>query len=187
MNGEGHKIIYILYIMSSTRIRNDIERIHKEMEIFTNSGRYAIDTPKWNNQQEYMEDPHIRIQNWDGNKYKNRIDIENEMLGYTHPLSRDYVNKDEYLKFTSINKPTYENNSKMTTDESRSVLPAFIFRDLEINRFEELFINPQNNIEREFAWNIDTRLIEKDLLYDKPFVPNEMNGSCWLPITNRSY
>jgi hypothetical protein len=75
----------------------------------------------------------------------------------------------------------------MTTDESRSVLPAFIFRDLEINRFEELFINPQNNIEREFAWNIDTRLIEKDLLYDKPSVPNEMNGSCWLPITDRSY
>ncbi len=169
--------------MSSTRLRNDIGRIHKEMEIFTNSGRYAIDTPKWNDQREYIEDPHIRIQRWDGNKYTNRIDLENNMLGYTKSLSRDYINKDEYTKFIPINQtPNYNNNLKMVTDESRAVLPAFIFRDLEIDRFENPFINPQNNIEREFSWNIDTRLIQKDQLYNKPSLSNEINSWHWLPL-----
>ena len=172
--------------MSSTRIRNDIGRIHKEMEIFTNSGRYAIDTPKWDNQQEYIEDPHVRIQHWDGNKYTNRIDLENDMLGYTKPLSRHYINKDEYTNFIPLNnKPNYDNNLKMVTDESRAVLPTFIFRDLEINRFENLFINPQNNIEREFSWNIDTRLIEKDQLYNKEPLTSELNSWNWLPLQSR--
>lgn len=168
--------------MTSTRIRNDPIRIFKEMEIFTNPGRFAIETPKWNDSYEFIEDPHVRIQNWEGNKYNNRVDIENDIQGYTKPLSRDYVEKDQYKQYAPTpNKNQYGLISKTITDESRATLPAFLFRDLEVNRFETPFINPQDRIEREFAWNIDTRLIEKDRLYDKHPTECEFNSQFWLP------
>jgi len=170
--------------MSSTRIRNDPIRISKENEIFTNEGRYQIDTPKWENRCEFFEDPHIRIQNWEGNKYSNRIDIENDILSYNKPLSRDYLEKDVYINYSPSNLkyPNYNNCSKTITDDSRSVLPPFIFRGMEINRFEEPFINPQNNIEIPFQTNINTKLIEKDGLYEKNYTKNEIDSRNWLPF-----
>jgi len=169
--------------MSSTRIRNDPIRIYKENEIFTNEGRYQINTPKWNNTTEFFEDPQIRIQNWEGNKYFNRIDLENDILSYNKPLSRDYPDKDIYSNYTpsNVKSPYYVNYSKTITDDSRAVLPPFIFRDMEINRFEEPFINPQNNIEIPFQTNIQTKLIEKDRMYEKPHLPNDMECRNWLP------
>jgi len=172
--------------MSSTRIRNDPIRIYKENEIFTNEGRYQIDTPKWNNRIEFFEDPQIRIQKWEGNKYSNRIDIENDILSYNKPLSRDYPTKDIYSDYrpANVTPPNYENCSKTITDDSRAVLPPFIFRDMEVNRFEEPFINPQNNIEIPFQTNINTKLIEKDGLYEKLPSANEIDSRNWLPFNN---
>jgi len=171
--------------MSSTRIRNDPIRIYKENEIFTNEGRYQLDIPKWNNRTEFIQDPHIRIQKWEGNKYSNRIDIENDIMSYNKPLSRDYPNNiyTSNIPFNS-EPPIYDNYSNTVTDESRSVLPPFIFRDMEINRFEEPFINPQHNIEIPFQYNINTKLIEKDKLYDKQPLANQIDCNYWLPLTH---
>jgi hypothetical protein len=171
--------------MSSTRIRNDPIRISKENEIFTNEGRYQIDVPKWNNRHEFFQDPQIRIQTWEGNKYSNRIDIENAILSYNKPLSRDYPTKDVYTNYTpsNIKSPEYDNCLKTITDDSRAVLPPFIFRDMEINRFEEPFLNPQNNIEIPFHTNINSKLIEKDGLYVKPCKAVEMDSQNWLPYS----
>jgi len=168
--------------MSSTRIRNDVGRIYKEMEIFTNEGRYLLDVPKWKNKEQFIEDPHLRLQRIEANKYSNRVNIENSILGYTKPISRDYTMKDEYIKFTpKVEIPIYDNYTKCVTDETRATLPAFLFRDLEVNRFETPFINPQNDIERKFDWNINTRIVEKDRLYDNRPQVNEMNCEHWLP------
>jgi hypothetical protein len=153
------------------------------MEIFTNEGRYQLDVPKWKNTQQFIEDPHVRVQKIEANKYDNRVDIENSMLGYTKPLSRDYLLKDEYVKFTpKVDPPRYDNYIKCVTDETRATLPAFLFRDLEVDRFETPFINPQNDIERNFNWNVNTRIIEKDRLYDTRPPANEMNCGHWLPL-----
>jgi hypothetical protein len=168
--------------MSSTRIRNDPVRIHKEMEIFTNDGRYVFNTPKWIDTNEYIEDPTIRIQKFEANKYNNRIDIENDIQGYTKPLTRDYMDRDQYKKYTPSPQPIqYNINSNTITDDSRATLPPFLFRDMEINRFESPFLNPQNRIEPEFIWNIDTRLIEKDRVFDNPPQANVMDSGYWLP------
>ena len=53
--------------------------------------------------------------------------------------------------------------------ESRSELPAWTFRgmDQRYERFDELWVNPQNNIERDFNHNIQTRLMEKRPITDK--------------------
>jgi hypothetical protein len=169
--------------MSSTRIRNDVGRLYKEMEIFTHEGRYQLDTPTWKNKQQFIEDPHLRLQKIEANKYNNRIDIENSILGYTMPLSRDYAIKDEYVKFTpKVETPVYDNYTECMTDETRATLPAFLFRDLEVDRFETPFINPQNDIERNFNWNLNTRIIEKDRLYGNRPPVNDMNCAHWLPI-----
>jgi hypothetical protein len=171
--------------MSSTRLRNDDGRISKEMEIFTHEGRYQLDVPKWRNTQQFIEDPHLRIQKIEANKYNNRVDIENSILGYTMPLSRDYSEKDEYLKFTpQVQEPFFDNYTKCLTDETRATLPPYLFRDLEVDRFETPFINPQNDIERNFEWNINTRIIEKDGLYNNRPVANEFNSGYWLPSVN---
>jgi hypothetical protein len=45
-----------------------------------------------------------------------------------------------------------------------------MYRVSEYNRWENPFINPQDNVERVFNWNIQTRILEKD-----NFVPKMAN------------
>ena len=47
-------------------------------------------------------------------------------------------------------------------EESRSSHPVFVYRELETNRWETPWINPQANLEKPFHDNIQTRILEKD-------------------------
>jgi hypothetical protein len=52
-------------------------------------------------------------------------------------------------------------------DESRATHPAWMYRDAEQTRWEYPWINPQDNFERVFPWNVQTRILEKDFYTPK--------------------
>ena len=153
--------------MSSTSFRNDAARLVKEMEMSTFEGRYQLNAPGPGLDTKFNEDPHIRLQYYGGNQMTNMIDIEGHLIGRKKVLSRDYLGYDEYDK--SIGKKV-ECGAKTTyTLESRAELPAWSLRgvDQKYERFEHLWINPQNNVEIGFNHNIQTRIMEKSLINDK--------------------
>ena len=173
--------------MATTRIRNDPIRIQKEMDIFTYPGKYNIDVPGPGVQMDYIEDPHLRLQFWGANRYTNMIDIDANLKGYTKKLSRDYLNVDEYTNISVMtDKIKYQNYTREISDETRSTLPAFLFRDVELSRWEEPFINPQSYAEIPFQWNLQTRIIEKDSLYNKTPPINQFEPSYWFPSSSNT-
>ena len=146
-----------------TSFRNDPARIKKEMEISTYSGRYALDVPGPGLDLPFMEEPQIRVQYWGANLQTNRVDLEGELFSINRKISRDYNDQDQYKKFTVESQPIQSFSTKNPfVEESRSTNPAFMYRELETNRWEFPWLNPQANIEKPFNDNIQTRILEKD-------------------------
>lgn len=146
-----------------TNIRSDNARIKKNLEISTYSGRYMLDVPGQGLNLPFMEDPQVRIQHWGANLQTNRVDLEGELFSINRKISRDYNDQDEYKKFSVDSNPIQSFSTKNPfVEESRSSHPIFVYRELENNRWEEPWINPQANIEKPFNDNIQTRILEKD-------------------------
>lgn len=178
--------------MANTRLRNDPIRIKKEMDIFSFPGKYQLDVPGQGTQMPYVEDPHLRLQYWGANRQSHIVDVEGDLKGYTKKISRDYLNTDEYQKFvpTQSEKNVYPNCDKNVTEDTRHVLPPFLFRGIGQDRFEEPFINPQSHIEIPFHNNLQTRIIEKDgFCWKKELLAtNEkmrLDSSLWLPVNEK--
>lgn len=150
--------------MSSTSFRNDAARLEKEMEMSTFEGRYQLNAPGPGLDTKFNEDPHIRLQHFGGNSMNNMIDIEGHLLGRKQVLSRDYLGYDEYDK--SIGRKVEYGTKTEYTLESRAEVPAWSFRgvDQQYTRFEHLWINPQDNVNVNFNYNIQTRIMEKSLI-----------------------
>ena len=113
-----------------TGIRSDNGRIRKQLEISTYDGRYQLNTPGPGTNVGFIEDPHIRLQHWGCNLYHDRVAIENE-------LSNRYCRQPSAYRPMSTYRPMsrYMNPAQnVPTIESRSSLPAWIFRDKESNR-----------------------------------------------------
>lgn len=169
--------------MATTRLRNDPIRMKHEMEIFSFPGKYQLDVPGQGTELPFVEDPHMRLQYWGANRHTNIVDIEGDLKGYTKKISRDYSGTDEYTRFlpSDAQPIKYPNYGKDTTEDTRHVLPPFLFRGIGNERFEEPFINPQAHTEIPFHHNLQTRIIEKDGFYGKMQTPAELDSSLWLP------
>jgi hypothetical protein len=153
--------------MAFTRFHDDDCRIKKQLQQSTDVGRWVLDVPGWGSKPDYIADPHIRSQMWAGNLMTNCVDLESELRGYTHVLSKDCIGKDNYQSF---NVPTsriqYPTNTALYTEESRTICPAWTFRDKEQVDWYYPPLNPQENTCMSFQNNVSTRIIEKDF-----FVP----------------
>lgn len=146
-----------------TSFKNDDSRIKKNLEISTFLGRYMLNVPGQGLEIPFMEDPQVRMQYWGANLQTNIIDLEGELFSINRKISRDYNDQDEYKKFIVDSNPIQSFSTKNPfVEESRSSHPAFVYRELENNRWEEPWINPQANIEKPFHDNIQTRILEKD-------------------------
>lgn len=145
-----------------TSFRNDIARLEKEMEISTYSSLYNLSVPGPGLNLPFVEDPQIRLQYWGANRRTNFIGIENELTGrtLTHANSKPIVFQSQDDKYKVM--------------ESRTTNPSWMYRghDQQYTRFEELWINPQNDIERNFSHNVQTRLTEKYLQSPNEFHTN---------------
>lgn len=146
-----------------TSFRNDPARIKKEMEISTYTGKYMLDVPGQGLDLPFIEDAQVRMQTWGANLQTNRVDLEGELFSINRKISRDYNDRDQYKNFTVESQPIQQFSSRNPfVEESRSSCPAFVYRELETNRWENPLINPQANLEKQFHDNIQTRILEKD-------------------------
>ena len=155
----------------STRIRNDVLRLKKENEISTFEGRYNLNVPGPGLDVKFNTDPQLRLQKFGGNLMTDRVGLEDNLMCRVKHISRDYLENDDYrnrkVESKKISCGVSSDDNHIL--ESRSELPAWTFRgmDQRYDRFDELWINPQNNIERDFNHNIQTRLMEKRPITDK--------------------
>lgn len=148
--------------MSFTRFHDDPSRIKKQLDESTFQGRYFLNTPGAGMDLPFKEDPHFRLQKWGANLHTNTVNIESDLHGLTRTLNRDLINKNNYQKSVVNSSPYKYKDELPTTEESRTSHPAWSYRDLERNRWETPYLNPQNNLERTFDHNIQTRILEKD-------------------------
>ena len=155
--------------MSFTRFHDDPARIRKRLEQTTYGESYYLNTPGTGINDPFQLDPQLRLQGWGANLASNAINLESDFRGLTRKLNRDLPASNEYLSHQADSNLYLYDSAKPAIDESRATHPAWMYRDLEHIRWEHPWINPQDNVERAFPWNIQTRVLEKD--FYKPKVP----------------
>lgn len=153
--------------MAFTRFHDDPIRIQKQIEQSSFAGRYMLTTPGQGLDLPFMEDTQIRLQQWGANKRNNSVNLESDLFGLSRKLNRDHVDKNDFKKSEAYTEAPQYSIKNPFVEESRASHPAWIYKDLEQTRWETPFINPQNNIERPFYNNIQTRILEKDAFVPK--------------------
>lgn len=148
--------------MSFTRFHDDPIRIQKQLQESTYTGRYRLGTPGQGMDLPFIEDPNMRLQSWGANKRTNMVGLESDLFGLTRPLNRDLIDANDYKKNSVTTTTVQYKTMQPFVEESRASHPAWTYKDLEHSRWENPFINPQNNIEMQFNSNIQSRIIEKD-------------------------
>ena len=156
--------------MAFTRFHDDPARIKKSLQESTFAERYYLNTPGNGNNVPFMMDPQLRLQGWGANLCTNSIQLESDFRGLTRKLNRDVVALNQHNDHMTDSDPFIYDNIKPFVDESRASHPAWMYRDIEQSRWEYPWINPQDNFERTFNWNVQTRILEKDSY--TPRVPN---------------
>jgi len=148
--------------MSNTRFNNDPIRIQKSLQQSTDPGRYILNVPGNGDMPCYMEDPHIIIQKWGANLRTNVLDVESDLLGINRQKHKDCL-EDDYRNHQVVSeKINYPANRELNTEQSRAILPAWLFRDLEQPLWSILPLKAQENTCLPFQSNLNTRILEKD-------------------------
>jgi len=148
--------------MSFTRFNYDIARTKKTIEESSFAGKYALNRPGPGINVPFVEDPQIRLQQWGANMMTNTVNLESDLFGLSRPVNRDLVDTNDYKKNRVDTSSVFYSHSKPFIEESRASHPAWMYKDLEQTRWEKPFLNPQNNLEKVFQDNIQTRILEKD-------------------------
>lgn len=149
--------------MSNTRFFYDPSRTTKSLQQSTDPGRYILNVPGNGDRPDYIEDPHIRIQKWGANMRTNSVNLESDLRGMSRQLGRDCLGKDNYETNVVKSVPiSYPSTTKLTTEQSRAIMPAWTARDLEQVDWYTLPLDPQENTCIPFLNNLDTRILEKD-------------------------
>jgi hypothetical protein len=155
--------------MAFTRFHDDPYRIKKQLEESSFSGRYMLDAPGPGVDVPYFEDPQIRIQKWGANLRTNTVNLESDLRGLTRHYNRDIRELNDYKTYAATTRENFYRNESPFIDESRATHPAWMYKDLEQNRWESPKLNPLNGIEKGFNENIQSRILEKD--YFVPSIP----------------
>ena len=148
--------------MAFTRFKDDPDRVNKYLQESTSIGKYHLNTPGNGLNNPYIDDTHIILQKWGANLQSNSLLVENELRNLNRPLTRDLN------EYKPINTKMYQYPVKnFNIDESRSTLPAWIFRDNDNKqkRFENPLKKQVVNI--PFQNNLQTRILEKDYYTSK--------------------
>jgi hypothetical protein len=150
--------------MAFTRFHDDDARIAIQLQQQTDQERWYLDVPGNGEKPCFMLDPYIIPQKWGGNLWTHSVDINSSFLGIDRQLNRDCLDKEKYKRqivhAAPIDTPVCD--KFLTTEQSRAVLPAWMFRDLPQNHAYYLPNNPQAHTEMQFQNNISTRILEKD-------------------------
>jgi hypothetical protein len=119
--------------MSSTRINNDIFRQEQKLSQSTGVGRYMLNVPGNGLENPYIDDVHIRLQQWGGNLMTDSIGLENKLFNIGKQNYNNYTNN--LVKSNNITnnheRINYPINDNQITDDTRLSLPAWTLRDVE--------------------------------------------------------
>jgi hypothetical protein len=148
--------------MSFTRFSDDPNRIRKQLEQTTFVGRYMLDVPGQGIDLTFFEDPQIRMQKWGANLRDNTVNLESDLFGMTRKLNRDIIDINDYKTYEVKTNEKQWGTSKPFVEESRASHPAWMYKSLEQDRWENPFLNPLDKVEKKFVDNLQTRILEKD-------------------------
>jgi hypothetical protein len=149
--------------MAFTRFHDDPCRIMKQNQQMTDPGRWVLDVPGNGTNPCFMLDPHIIPQKWGGNLWTNSVDIQSSLLGINKYANRDCLDEKKYKKLDVNTKPiSYPVCETLTTEQSRTIMPAWTARDLQQNHAYILPDDPQSHTEIPFHNYVNTRIAEKD-------------------------
>jgi hypothetical protein len=111
----------------------------------------------------FNADPHIRIQKWGANFRNNMMDINSDLRGMTRPLTRDIPEVNDYKQWSVKSSVAFTpEETNYVTDDSRATHPAWTYREAQINRFEPPLLNPLDQLEKPFHYDLNTRILERD-------------------------
>ena len=151
--------------MSFTRFHDDPARIQKQIQESTYLARYQLGTPGQGIDLPFFEDPNIRLQGFGANVFsQNTTQLESELFGLTRPLNRDLFVLNDYKKYGVTETgglPSFSTQEPFI-EESRTSHPAWMYRNMNVPRWEEPWINPLVGLEKPFQSNLQTRILEKD-------------------------
>ena len=113
------------------------------------------------------------------------VDLEMNFLeGYFDAIESEEVavrqvdlpEVNDYKKWSvSSSAPTQHGESNYVTDDSRATHPAWTYRETELNRFEPTLLNPLDQLEKPFHYDLNTRILERDYFKPTP-VPLAISG-----------
>jgi len=145
--------------MSFTRFHDDPSRIRKQLQESTDQGRYWLETPGPGFSVPFIEDPHIRLQGWGANLRTNSLAVNTSLLGIDRRLTHDVVTYDAKTPLHTAG--VYPIRETPVVNESRATHPAWMFRDLEQNRWEQPMHSVQDHVEAPFPSLVSTRFLER--------------------------
>jgi hypothetical protein len=148
--------------MAFTRFHDDANRIKKTLDESTFAGRYALDTPGPGLYLPFYADPQMRLQKTAANMRTNTIGIENDLRGMTRKLNRDLVGVNDYISNREISEAVTYTEREPFVLESRASHPAWMYRNVDVARWEEPFLDPQASAMKGFVDQVSSRIIEKD-------------------------
>lgn len=167
--------------MSFTRFHDDPNRIRKQTEEGSFVGRYMLNTPGPGSDLPFMADPQVRLQKWGANLQTNTVGVESDLRGLTRRQNRDHVEYNQHSNRAAPSTMSRYTSAAPFVEESRASHPAWMYKDLEQPRWETPWLNPLNGLEKEFAENIQTRILEKDQHTPKiPIVAGEQSTQFYL-------
>ena len=139
-----------------------------------------------------MSDPQIILQKWGANLMTDTINLESELIGLNRILTKAHPKQDIYTKTCVDSKQIKYPVCDLYTEQSRSILPPFLFRDIPQNNFYFLPLNPQENTCIPFQNNLSTRILEKDYFIPKNICSNISDNSGFLvnsgfPVNTTKY
>jgi hypothetical protein len=148
--------------MSFTRFHDDDARIKKQLQESTFAGRYQLNAPGPGENLPFIEDPHMRLEKWGANNRTNGVDLESDLKGMSRKYNRDNVNENNYKDHSTFTLPQSHSIEKSFVDQTRASHPAWTYLDVEQNRWELPFNNPQSHTEKTFENNSSSRILVKD-------------------------
>jgi len=148
--------------MAFTRFHDDPFRIQMQVENSSFVGKYMLNTPGQGLQLPFQEDPQIRLQKWGANLLKDTVNLESDLRGLSRPLTRDDINLNDFKKYAMPRTAIPFSNASPFIEESRASHPAWMYKELQQNRWEQPLLNPVYGLEKRFHSDIQTRILEKD-------------------------
>ena len=144
--------------MAFTRYHDDPLRIMKQLQEFTDPGVYGLQVPGNGERLPFVEDPQVRLQKWGANRHDNFVQVESELWGMQHKLTRDC---NESIK-VNTKSTCYPSEKSEVTSQTRTIAPAWELRSASNLRWDTPLENAQDHAMIPFECNNETRMSVRD-------------------------